>query len=515
MTTRYLPFAKLMLVLLAVAGPMGLYRAWHNDRALLLADTNLKKDLLDKRQLIADELTRHFLTPLLQQFTLRRTMPDGPIEGLQPFPIERFNQASLIQTGATSNADPALLALLRDDSRFASGLPKRYAGLVELLRDDGIVLNGNEMQRFHAVAAELWLGQDLNAKSFILLLDKLPEHLRPLFSQQLCFLGQNGKTRNGGFLASIHADGVQYLLDLPLFRLHELNRRLEALGQNAAFHPVEAWRGGPDFRLTLQLEHKPLDGLIYKKGLVYLGIVVVLELILLLVYVVLIKYERINRAQKQLLAATSHELRTPLAVIRQFAEMLVDRAESFEPRHRTYHSYIHRETLKMQFLVENLLSAARFEFLNLEVNPSRFELSAWIHEIVDSVARLSEDHNIRLDCPQHTVSWDKSLLGQALLNLLENARLHACTDIEVSAVVQEATVTLCIRDFGSEPDLASMKPIQAFRPNRKSGKGLGLGLYLTDRIIKSHGGTMSFEHANPGLAVRISLPDVYGAGKNV
>ncbi|MDJ0838761.1 MAG: HAMP domain-containing sensor histidine kinase [Acidobacteriota bacterium] len=516
MSQKYLGIAKLMLLLLAVAGPFGLYRAWHNDRKLILADENLRRNLISDNEQLLRQVTQNFFAEsrLLASRALARRKPGGSIEGLPPFPgVEAFVAAGSIRLGEQTSADTRYLELLHHPGNFASGLPKRYAGLIELMRGSPAILGPADHDRFLEVAALFWEGRDLDADTHAFLLSKLPEETCAVFYEQQRFLGMSTERRPGHFLVNLHLDDTHYFLDLPPVWLDRLNQSARSFNLDIIFRHDDNWLDWGDISMTLRTEQAPLAGLLYQRGLIYGATTVVLELILLLVYQVLVTYEKINRAQKQLLAATSHELRTPLAVIRQFAEMLVDRGEQFPERTRTYHDHIHRETLKMQFLVENLLSAARFEFLKLEVNPTVFDMKAWLEETIAGVEHLGEGTRISLESPSEEVCWDRSLMSQALVNLIRNAHIHAGTDIQVRAERDGDRINIDIRDFGENPDVKYLSRIRAFTPDRKSKRGLGLGLYLTDRILKTHGGVIHFHAAEPGLRVRLSLPPAIESDK--
>ncbi len=100
-------------------------------------------------------------------------------------------------------------------------------------------------------------------------------------------------------------------------------------------------------------------------------------------------------------------------------------------------------------------------------------------------------------------------MSQVLVNLLENARVHAGTHIDVKVSREGEQVHLSIRDYGETVDLAALKKIRVFNAEKQSKQGLGLGLYLVQRIIAGHGGSLDFQDANPGLRVLIEMPKSY------
>ena len=109
------------------------------------------------------------------------------------------------------------------------------------------------------------------------------------------------------------------------------------------------------------------------------------------------------------------------------------------------------------------------------------------------------------------VSVDDVLMGQVIVNLIENATKYAPagTTIELVAQALAGTVELAVLDRG--PGLAAGDETRIFdkfyRGNREGTRGAGLGLAICRAIITAHGGTI--EAANRpggGAAFRIRLP---------
>ena len=105
------------------------------------------------------------------------------------------------------------------------------------------------------------------------------------------------------------------------------------------------------------------------------------------------------------------------------------------------------------------------------------------------------------------VAGDRELLVQAVLNLLKNA-VEASPDAPVHASGRRAgkRVEIRVRDGG--PGLPPEAAALVFEPfYTTKEKGMGIGLYLTKRIIEAHGGTIEVHGGNgPGTEFRIELP---------
>jgi len=122
---------------------------------------------------------------------------------------------------------------------------------------------------------------------------------------------------------------------------------------------------------------------------------------------------------------------------------------------------------------------------------------------------------VAIDVPPDLVmSTDRPKLAQALGNLIDNAAKFSPrgTPIHIHAEVASSSVVISVRDHGrGVPDEALPDIFLPFyrvgdARDRSSG-GSGLGLSITDRAVRLHGGTVSAANqANGGLCVEIRLP---------
>ena len=123
-------------------------------------------------------------------------------------------------------------------------------------------------------------------------------------------------------------------------------------------------------------------------------------------------------------------------------------------------------------------------------------------EIPGAAARLRVN-----TAPGVSLSGDRELLGQALLNVLKNAvEAAADTPVRVEGLRSGRSVEILVRDDG--PGLTAEARALLFEPfYTTKAKGMGIGLYLTKRIIEAHGGTIKvLDRAGEGTEFRIELP---------
>lgn len=224
-----------------------------------------------------------------------------------------------------------------------------------------------------------------------------------------------------------------------------------------------------------------------------------------------------NRAKSQFLALMSHELRTPLNAIIGFSEMIRGQAVRVTPEKVTeYADDIHNSGTHLLSLINDILDLSKIE-------AGRFELeeeNVSIKDIVLDVKRMIDgrfgDKRLRLawDVPDVEVLADDRALKQILLNLLSNAGKFTDVGgaIDVCLTLEPEWLRLTIADDGcgmSEEDLKrALKPFsQALTPLARQSEGTGLGLNITEALVKLHGGRFEIESAPArGTTVTVLLP---------
>jgi two-component system OmpR family sensor kinase len=205
------------------------------------------------------------------------------------------------------------------------------------------------------------------------------------------------------------------------------------------------------------------------------------------------------KEERALLAAVSHELRSPLARLRVLVELAS--GDGVSP---TRLAEIEAEIVGIDALIGKLLASSRLEFGALALKPMA---AARLAERALEAQSLSPDllQNMAGDA---SVEVDPTLVGRAIGNLLENAKLHAA-GVEGLRVTLDASgpprVRFEVLDRG--PGLTGEVLRRAFEPFYSSGRedaargaSLGLGLALVARIAKAHGGRAFAENRPEGGA---------------
>jgi two-component system sensor histidine kinase KdpD len=217
--------------------------------------------------------------------------------------------------------------------------------------------------------------------------------------------------------------------------------------------------------------------------------------------------------RSSLLSAVSHDLRTPLASITGAASTLRSQGDRLEPEVRQeLLESIGDEAQRLSRLVGNLLEMTRLESgveLRRDVCPLEEIVGAALQRIEGQLQKRQVTTQLPDSLP--LVYVDDVLLGQVVLNLLENAIKYTPegTGIEIAAEAAEGAVILEVRDRGPGFEHGEERRIfEKFYRRRSAGvSGAGLGLAICWAIVEAHRGTIeAFNRRGGGAVFRVRLP---------
>jgi len=245
------------------------------------------------------------------------------------------------------------------------------------------------------------------------------------------------------------------------------------------------------------------------------------------------RLEDLVTAQSRLLTDISHELRSPLARLNVALELARQRSG---PDARSALDRIDREANRLNELIQKLLTIARLEAGQESIEKVPVDLELIIHEIAKDAAFEAQTRHCEVeativdDC---VVMGSPSLLHSAIENVVRNAIRYTQegTSVEVrleqgvglsNPTPQDSALhndgvgkpEAVVRVTDSGPGVPEDALDKLFRPfyriddarGRQTG-GVGLGLAITDRAVRLHGGTIRVSNRpQGGLMVEIRLP---------
>jgi len=231
--------------------------------------------------------------------------------------------------------------------------------------------------------------------------------------------------------------------------------------------------------------------------------------------------ERAVRMRDDFMSMVSHELRTPLntlyleAQLRQLHLSKGNLANFAPERLPAMIERDQRQIRNMVRLIDDMLDVTRMRRDALSIKTEPVDLAALARAVVENLRQQAEAAGsaITLIAPAelHGV-WDEFRIEQVLTNLLTNAlRYGGGKPVEMVVQQMGGTARVAVRDQGigiaPEDQERIFKQFERTKDSRKHAAGLGLGLYITHKIVSLHGGQIGVESA-PGEGSRfvVDLP---------
>ena len=218
------------------------------------------------------------------------------------------------------------------------------------------------------------------------------------------------------------------------------------------------------------------------------------------------KLERLMGGMKATASAIAHDLKTPMS----HAQIAMHDASHALNDGRDPRPEIERaleETDKLNTLFDTVLRLSRIQSaaLNLET----VDLSEAARKAADFLAPVAEENRqaISISGEAERIHADRGMVDQALVNLIQNACLHAGTGARIDVVINGSSID--VRDNGpglSEDELQKVRhPFQRGEAARNV-PGHGLGLAIVQAIADAHSAEFSLRPTQPGLSARLDFP---------
>ena len=145
-----------------------------------------------------------------------------------------------------------------------------------------------------------------------------------------------------------------------------------------------------------------------------------------------------------------------------------------------------------------------------------FDVSIELYEAVYMYENLLRSSEMTLhyskEPDSYFISGDRHRMKQVFLNIIDNAAKYGRSGgkIEVALSREENTIVVCVRDWGPgipEAELPFVK--EKFYKGSSKQRGSGIGLAVTDEIVRMHGGSLDItSKQGAGTAVYIRIPAV-------
>lgn len=230
------------------------------------------------------------------------------------------------------------------------------------------------------------------------------------------------------------------------------------------------------------------------------------------------KAEESNRLKTAFLNNLSHEIRTPLNAIMGFSEIL---KESELPREelRQISSTIHRGSLQLLSIIEDLLQVSAIETGSVEIHRQKTDINGLMREVFRQLEPMAREKDLKLKLATQlppglsTVTTDATKLMQIITNLVHNAiKFTTVGQVEYGCRKEEDRMQFYVSDTGPGVEPGHQKLIfdrfhQAKVPREEIHSGLGLGLSISKSYVELLGGRIWLDSAPPkGSTFYFSIP---------
>ena len=237
---------------------------------------------------------------------------------------------------------------------------------------------------------------------------------------------------------------------------------------------------------------------------------------------------QLNRLKDEFLACISHELKTPLTAVLGLSSLLKDQTlGALNERQTRYARLIYHSGRQLMTVVNDILDLTRMETGQLELTLEPVQIQSLCDRAYSQAQQRPSEKNQEEEetIPQIKFSLfiepglellvaDELRLRQMLMHLLSNALKFTDTSGEIGLKVNrwEGWIAFTVWDTGigipaEKQHLIFQKFQQLEKPLTRRYEGTGLGLVLTQRLARLHGGDISFiSKAGVGSQFTLLLP---------
>ncbi|MBL8895281.1 MAG: PAS domain-containing protein [Rhizobiales bacterium] len=230
--------------------------------------------------------------------------------------------------------------------------------------------------------------------------------------------------------------------------------------------------------------------------------------------------ERLNQAKTRFLAVMSHELKTPLNSIIGFSEIMAEAREGpiGTPAYSDYAGMIHASSLQLRDIIDDVLEISRIENGTIQIVDRHADAMELVEVAANGCRAAAEQRNIAIGvarAPKAQIRGDTIRIKRVLANLLANAIKFSKAGDKVAIEVERSNdggLVFVVRDAGigiTPEDMTRIfEPfVQADDTTARRFGGMGLGLAISRKIARLHGGDIVLEsEAGVGTTARFTLP---------
>jgi len=225
--------------------------------------------------------------------------------------------------------------------------------------------------------------------------------------------------------------------------------------------------------------------------------------------------EQREKLYQALFSSISHELKTPLTTIIGVISSLlsVTKNSNYQIKDELL-GELQDSATKLNYVVDNLLDAARIEAHKIDLNLEACDLEDLIHMIIAKNHNLLKNYDLIVEIKANIplVKLDLKLFDQVLTNLILNAARYSkqYSKITIQTEFDTKAIYISINDCGCGIKEAEKEKIfeKFYRSEDNKSSGIGLGLYIVKQILDLHKASIELKTGDnqQGSKFIISIP---------
>jgi hypothetical protein len=215
----------------------------------------------------------------------------------------------------------------------------------------------------------------------------------------------------------------------------------------------------------------------------------------------------------EVVSTVSHELRSPLTSVKGYTSLLLNRWDRLaDDQKRMMLEQVNHDADRVTRLITELLDISRLETARLVLHRQLVDLPRLAATVVEKVHLEYPELEAGTYFPARfpKVYADADKVEQVLTNLVENACKYASPKgLRIEGAVSEASVTVAVTDHGEGIPAADLPKVftKYFRRSEGRPSGSGLGLWISQGLVESHGGRLQAQSTpGQGSTFRFTLP---------
>ncbi|HEX3818582.1 MAG TPA: histidine kinase dimerization/phospho-acceptor domain-containing protein, partial [Chthoniobacterales bacterium] len=192
--------------------------------------------------------------------------------------------------------------------------------------------------------------------------------------------------------------------------------------------------------------------------------------------------QQLEQVRREFVSNVSHELRTPLSIFRGYLETLLDEPDLPADERERILRVLEKHSTRLHSLVDDLLSLARLEAPDPQLNFAPVALGEFLHRVARdwekraAAKQLTIVQEITSDLP--AVEADEARLEEVMYNLLDNAMKYSPTNARITITTArdgENAITISVRDEGTGIAAADLPRIfeRFYRADKARSRDVG------------------------------------------